>query len=188
MMQRRVTDRTGSEPSDNPFKNSQRYSTVGNEALRELGLFPIVKAWILGAAINLGAPAIILSPAVSQLPRTGFFATHGENFLDKIASFLFRSDNAPYAWVLLIGIAGVAIVRMLQLAGLTALVPKAADCASVLLLTLWCLYVLAVNGPVASPKYRLPMEPPLAVLSGAGFCTMRARWNARRRAALSETA
>jgi hypothetical protein len=47
-----------------------------------------------------------------------------------------------------------------------------------LLLAGWCLYILAVNGPVASPKYRLPMEPALAVLTGAGLASL---FNRRRR-------
>ena len=33
----------------------------------------------------------------------------------------------------------------------------------------------AVNGPVASPKYRLPMEPALAVLTGAGWLALSRR-------------
>jgi hypothetical protein len=37
----------------------------------------------------------------------------------------------------------------------------------------WCAFVLAVNGPVASPKYRLPMEPVLMVLAGAGLYAIR---------------
>ena len=33
-------------------------------------------------------------------------------------------------------------------------------------------YVLVLNGPVASPKYRLPVEPILNVLTGAGFALL----------------
>ena len=45
-----------------------------------------------------------------------------------------------------------------------------------LLFGLWTGYVLAVTGPIASLKYRLPIEPVLAVLTGAGFCLLRDRW------------
>jgi hypothetical protein len=47
------------------------------------------------------------------------------------------------------------------------------DWASILILASWIGYILLVSGPVASPKYRLPLEPPLMVLSGAGFVALR---------------
>lgn len=171
-MAKRVKDRFGSTEAG-PFESSRRHAEVGREALKELGVGAIAKAWIIGAAINLGAPAIVLSPPVSRLPRTGFFGTRGDSPLDKIVNFLFRSDNAAFAWLLVAGIAGAAAVRLLQLCGLVALVREERAWASVLLLALWCVYILTVNGPVASPKYRLPMEPALAILTGAGYLTLR---------------
>jgi hypothetical protein len=45
---------------------------------------------------------------------------------------------------------------------------------------LWVSFVLAVNGPVASPKYRLPVEPALCLLTGAGFVALR-DWRRRRK-------
>lgn len=154
--------------SDNPFIQSRRYREIAVEELRKLGIGPVIKAWATGAAINLATPAIILSPPVAQLPRTGFYATPGHSMLDKIGNFLFHSDNALYAWIMLIGIAGVGILRLLQLAGIVELLRAGANPWVLLLLAGWCMYILAANGPVASPKYRLPMEPVLAVLTGAG--------------------
>jgi hypothetical protein len=39
----------------------------------------------------------------------------------------------------------------------------------------WCGYILLVNGPVASPKYRLPLEPLFNVAAGAGLIALRDR-------------
>jgi hypothetical protein len=39
----------------------------------------------------------------------------------------------------------------------------------------WIAYILLVSGPVASPKYRLPIEPVLMVLLAAGYCALRDR-------------
>jgi hypothetical protein len=72
-------------------------------------------------------------------------------------------------------------VRSIQLVGFAALI-GIGNAAGVLLLVFWTLYVLAVNGPVASPKYRLPLEPAFAVMTGAGFVVLRDRY--RRRALL----
>jgi hypothetical protein len=153
-------------------------SEIGREALKELGYSAIVKAWVTGAAINIASPAIILSPAVSQLPRTGFFGTAGASPIEKIFNYIFRSDNRLYAIILILGIAGVAMIRLLQLVGLSALI-DARNAPGILLLLSWIFYILAVNGPVASPKYRLPMEPALNVFTGAGFVALR-DWRRRR--------
>ncbi|MGD9922893.1 MAG: ArnT family glycosyltransferase [Pseudorhodoplanes sp.] len=161
----------------NPFEASRLTAEVGREALGELGYAAIVKAWVTGAVINLAAPAIILSPPVAQLPRTGFYATPGAHIVEKVVNFMFRSDNRIYAWVLLLGVAGVALVRLLQLIGLVAVARVAP--AAALLAVLWVSFILAVNGPVASPKYRLPVEPALCLLTGAGFVLLR-DWRKRR--------
>jgi 4-amino-4-deoxy-L-arabinose transferase-like glycosyltransferase len=164
--------------SSEPFESSRLTAEVGREALAELGFPAIVKAWVTGAVINLASPAIILSPPVAQLPRKGFYATQGSSIVEKVFNFIFRSDNRTYAWVLLLGVAGVALVRLLQLVGLVAVVRLAP--AAAILVVLWVSFVLAVNGPVASPKYRLPVEPVLCLLTGAGFVALR-DWHRRRK-------
>lgn len=173
-MQKRVLDRYPVS-TPNSFEGSRRYTAIGREALAELGLLAIAKAWLTGAAINVAAPAVILSPPVSRLPRTGFYSTPGASPLEKIRNFLFHSDNTRYAWILLMGIAGVIAISLIQLCGLVVIVRSRQDWAAILLLTSWLGYVLAVNGPVASPKYRLPIEPVLMVLTGAGLTLLRRR-------------
>ena len=91
----------------------------------------------------------------------------------KIFNFLFHSDNSLYAWILLTGICGVAAIRIIQLVG--AFVLLRINLAGLLLISGWMAFVLLVNGPVASPKYRLPMEPAFAVLTGAGWVRLRER-------------
>jgi hypothetical protein len=159
-------------PDENVFQQSRRYTKVAFDALRRLGPLAVMKAWVIGAVLNLGTPAIILSPPVAQLPRTGFYATPGKTVLGKVTHFLFHSDNALYAWVLLIGVAGLLLIRLLQLAGFSAMVVQEHWIPAALLAS-WCLFILAVNGPVASPKYRLPMEPALMVMTGAGWSLLR---------------
>lgn len=157
--------------SGNPFEQSRQMEQVAREELAKYGYGVIVKAWLFGAAINLASPAVLLSPPVSNLPRTGFYATEGASSLDKIQLFLFASDNARYAWILLFGILGVAAIRLMQLAGIPAVLRT--NPAGALLLSGWCVFVLLASGPIASPKYRLPMESALAVLTAAGFVTLR---------------
>ena len=172
-MQKRTNERYPT-PTADPFEQSRRYTAVARERLAELGVGAAVKAWLTGAAINLASPAIILSPPVSQLPRTGFFGTPGATPIEKIINFMFRSDNSLYDWILLTGIAGLILVRCMQLVGFGA-ATKLRDWPAIGLFVLWIGYVLAINGPVASPKYRLPIEPPLMVFTGAGYQALRQR-------------
>jgi hypothetical protein len=167
LMEKRTEERFG-PLTNNPFENSRRYIEIGNEAMREMGLLPAIKAWVYGAAINMAAPGLLISPPVSQLPRTGFFSTPGENMTAKIINFIFRSDNALYAQLLLAGLVGVALIRLIQLAGVAALC-RTRHMTALVFCAAWIAYVLVINGPVASPKYRLPIEPVLNVLTGAGF-------------------
>jgi len=163
------------QKTDNPFTESQHYAEIGRAELVKLGLPAIAKAWAIGAAINLASPAIIISPPIAQLPRTGFYATPGHTVFAKIGNFLFHSDNALYAWALLLGVAGVGIVRLIQLCGLFVLIRDRHVWPIAIVLLLWAGFILAANGPVASPKYRLPIEPVLCMLTGAGYALLRGR-------------
>jgi 4-amino-4-deoxy-L-arabinose transferase-like glycosyltransferase len=180
-MRKEMEERFPTE-SDNPFEQSRRYETLAREKLAELGPIAIAKAWLYGAAINLASPAVTLSPVVSGLPRTGFYATPGTSFPNKVFNFLFRSDNAIYAWILILGIVGLAMMRLIQLIGLSALAGEVTNWAILLLFFFWVCFVLVASGPVASPKYRLPIEPVLMVLAGAGIHRLSFAHAKRRRA------
>lgn len=171
-MAKKVRERYGKTPTDE-FTEAARYAEVSREELIKLGISPIVKAWTIGAAINLFAPAIITAPPVARMPRTGFYATEGRSVPEKIVNFLFHSDNAAYGWILLFGVAGVGAIRLIQLFGLVALLRNRSCWPIMVLFVLWSGFILAVNGPVASPKYRLPIEPVLCVLTGAGIQLLR---------------
>jgi len=168
-MVRRTTARFG-PPSANPFEQSRRYQQIGWEALRnEVKWQSLAASWASGIFINLASPAHLLSPPVSQLPRTGFYATTGRSFPGKMFNYALRSGNALYSWLLILGVLGIATVRLLQLLGLCALVQQRAYWPKLLFAGSWIVFVLLLNGPIASPKYRLPLEPLFNILSGAGI-------------------
>jgi 4-amino-4-deoxy-L-arabinose transferase-like glycosyltransferase len=178
---KRLEARYGAELRGDPFRASARQSEFARAELAALGLAAIAKAWLYGAAINLGSPAVIIVPPVAKLPRTGFYDTPGATKLDKILNFLFRSDNPLYAWLLLLGALGVLAWRVVEIAGLASLAFRRETFLVTLLLFLAAGYVLGISGPIASPKYRLPIEPILAVWAGAGYAFLSRR--CRRRAA-----
>ena len=165
----RIAARFGPMPSDNPFADSARYSAYAQEELSKLGFGAVARAWVYGAAINLASPAVVHVPPVSALSRRGFYDTPGAHFWAKLQAFLFGSGSTLYSWLLMLGILGLAAFRLVQIVGVFALMRRGANVAGLLLLAGWCLYILALNGPIASPKYRLPLEPALAILTGAGL-------------------
>lgn len=159
-----------------PFERSRAEAALAIERLGELGPVPIAKAWAIGAAINLGAPAATQSPVVAALPRTGFFDTPGDTKLDKVWNFLFANDNPLYGWLLLVGLVGVGLARLTQAAGFAAGWRRHPRARLALLgLLAWLVYLLAVSGPVAAPKYRLPAEPALAVFLALAWDGLRRR-------------
>lgn len=182
-MLRRYAARAGAVDEKNPFRRSSAMASLGVEVLGELGATAIVKAWAFGAAINLFAPAVTLVPAAALLPRTGFYATPGGSLPGKIRNFIFDNDNPLYAWFLGLGIVGVVAARAVQLAGLIVALSRDPDTLfALLLLVAWIAFILLASGPAASPKYRLPIEPALAVFFALGFRDITARL-ARLRAA-----
>lgn len=182
-------DATQAARSDNSFVRSSAMTAMARDELARLGLGAIARAWGIGAAINLGAPAIILSPPVSSLPRTGFYDTPGASKLVKVWNFLFRNDNPAYAWILIVSVVGVGVVRLIQLYGFARLLATDRQTRVALLaLTGWVLYILLINGPIATAKYRLPIEPAMAVFFAYGITRLSERWRGRQRGIIRRSA
>lgn len=182
-MQARYMQEIGGVEPDNPFERSSLMSTTAWRAISDLGFGATAKAWLIGGAINLFSPATVLSPPVSSLPRTGFYDMAGDSKVEKLIAFLFRNDNPTYAWILLLSFLALLALRVAQFWGLASgLLGQTSQEARLILafLMLWVLYILLVNGPIASPKYRLPIEPLSAISAAFAFVATR-DWLHRRR-------
>jgi 4-amino-4-deoxy-L-arabinose transferase-like glycosyltransferase len=167
-LRRQRQERYG-DPPKNEFELTRQLRTVAQPELEKLTLGAVAKAWFTGIALNLVSPSTMISPPVYYLPRTGFYATPGTSLLDKCLNFLFHSGNALHAWITLIGVAGLLAARVVQLAGIFEIVRHRERFWPAAFCSLWVMYILAVNGPIASPKYRLPIEPVLMIACGAGL-------------------
>lgn len=159
----------GGEASAEPFARAAIYRDLAREGLATLPPSAYAKAWIAGSAINLMSPATLMIPGVMKLPRVGFYDTPGGTPLGKIRNFLAESSTSNYlAWL-----AGGALiewpVRLLGLAGLWLLLRGRGSRAPAIFAIAWIGFVLAVQGPVAAAKYRLPIEPVAMALAGAAL-------------------
>jgi hypothetical protein len=161
----------------NAFEHSRVVSGYALEAIGDYPVQAIVKAWVQGAALNLGAPAVLLDPRVRALPHGSFDGAQGDGLSGRVLAFL-RSAAPAYTAIAAAGVAGVVLVSLLTLYGWGRLAPQAPWAAFMAALCIG--YFLMVNGPIGSPKYRLPFEPILILLVGFALIDLFDRWRGRR--------
>ena len=161
----------------NPFQRAAVKSEVAREAMARLPLSAYAKAWLEGMVVNLASPALLIDPRVRALPKPSFYNTPGASLWEKTRAYLF-DDPAAYQVLLIIGLVAMLPILMLEAAGFVMLartLPWAAVFAGGVLA-----YFLVLNGPVATPKYRLPMEPVLIVLAAIPLARLAERVLPRR--------
>ena len=157
----------------NPFRRSAIASRLAWQELARLPLGAYAKAWLEGIVVDLAAPALLADPRVRALPKPSFYNTPGASLWQKAWAYTF-DDPGRYQFLLVVGL--IATLPFLALEGvgyvmLAREMPWAAILAGGVLA-----YFLLLSGPVATPKYRLPMEPVLIVLAAIPLA-----WVAERR-------
>ena len=150
----------------NPFSiSAQHVTTATNEILASPPTI-ILKSWAQGAIVNLAAPAIMIDKRVRSLPHISFSSDTSGGLLTRLQQFIAGSSKA-YVAILLISIGGAIIVSIIQFAGFFVQLRITPMLAILGFLTM--VYFVLINGPVASPKYRLPIEPVLIIWLGCGL-------------------
>ena len=107
------------------------------------------------------------------LPKPSFYNTPGASLWQKARAYLF-DDPGRYQLLLILGLIAMVPFVVLEAIGFVMLArasPWAAVFAGGVIA-----YFLLLNGPVATPKYRLPIEPVLIVLAAIPLA-----WMAQRR-------
>jgi 4-amino-4-deoxy-L-arabinose transferase-like glycosyltransferase len=161
LYRQRLAERGLSEES-NPFLRASIKVEVAREAMVRLPAAAFVESWLEGMAMNLGVPALLADPRVRALPKPSFYGTPGASLWQRMRIYFFEQAGL-YQALLAIGFAAMLPYLLLEAIGfyqLARLQPWAAVFAGALLA-----YFLLLSGPVASPKYRLPIEPVLIVLA-----------------------
>tara|TARA_Y100001970_G_scaffold294127_1_gene447207 strand:+ start:51453 stop:52865 length:1413 start_codon:yes stop_codon:yes gene_type:complete len=191
VMTKRFDEQFGSQQINNPFEKSNKMQALAWSEMAKLDTSAILKSWLLGSAINLFSPSPILTPPIKNLPRTGFFDTPGDSKIEKIKSFLFNNDSMIYAWVLLISLVFLFITRAVQLIGFIVLIKDnwvdktkrlfSTGRVQLLFLIIWTVYILLLNGPIASPKYRIPIEPFFGITFAAAIVTITIWWGQKKK-------
>jgi hypothetical protein len=162
----------GLSAETNPFRLAAVKSEIAREEMARLPLAAYAKAWLEGMLVNLGAPALLIDPRVRALPKPSFYNTPGASLWEKARAYLL-DDPGWYQVLLVAGAIGMLPFLVLEAVGfvmLARMLPWTALLAGGVLA-----YFLMLNGPVATPKYRLPMEPVLIVLAAIPLARI-AQW------------
>ncbi len=155
----------------NAFEENKRRADFALRQLSSQPIGPVIGAWVRGMVINLAAPAVAIEPRMRRQRQESFLDAKG-GLAERTLAWL---HDSPPLWltVVLFGFAGSAVTILLQIWGfarLASLAPwPAAFCAGLVL------YFLLIMGPVASPKYRLPLEPVMAGLIALAMADLNIR-------------
>jgi 4-amino-4-deoxy-L-arabinose transferase-like glycosyltransferase len=167
-----------SEKDLNPFELDRLRMRLAFEELSKFPLWRLAKVWTQGAVISLLSPAVLSDSRARALPRPSFYATPGKNLFERASRYFLR-DAGTFQIVVLIGLAASLVAFALQLWGYAVLVRRSLLAAAAA--ALFVGYFLAVSGPTAGPKYRMPYEPVMIILFALGLDAVRRRLLARRR-------
>lgn len=170
-VERRLAEH-GMTGETNPFRVSALKAELAREELASLPRSTVAKAWTEGALVNLGAPALLADPRVRAWAGSGAEAPPRRGAWDKLRSYLF-SHHGLYEVLLLTSLAATLAFDLLAAVGLVMLA-RASPWAA-LFATGIVTYFLMLNGPVATPKYRLPIEPVLIVLAALPLAALKRR-------------
>jgi len=151
---------------DNPFVLSALQSRTAIDEITGTPFPVVLKSWVQGAVVNLAAPAVMIDKRVRSLPHLSFAADTKGTLIERLQQYATGSSSI-YVIVLLIGSGVAVLVSGLQFAGFFVHLNRMPVLASLSILTVT--YFILVNGPVGSPKYRLPIEPILIVWLGCAL-------------------
>ena len=148
----------------NPFESNSYQANVGKDILFELGFLNMLKAWTVGAAINLLAPSVAFSPALRSMDHPSFYETKGVGLIDKLFNYIKNSSGLFYLLILAIGTVTSILFILLALVGVFKMFLQLPP-VTVTTLIILAGYFLVITGPIIGVKYRLPIEPLLTLFA-----------------------
>lgn len=177
-LQERIDRIVGPNKNLTAFEISNHQIAVARKELAAMPVRAVIYGWVYGAALNLASPTIALDSRIRRLNKSSFFYTKGKNVFEKVGNFL--ADNNPvYVAVLTSSIVARIVTLGLQAFGWVVMIRRLFWPA--FFGTLFILYFLLINGPIGSPKYRLPFEPVLIIFQAYAVVNLIHRWRRLRR-------
>lgn len=178
------THRALVDQNSNPFALSQAKAQFTTKELLKINPFHIAQTWSLGVAMNLFAPSTPLIPFIFNTPHPSFYMTEGSSKMEKIKKYFLDNLNNTFQLTLIFSFLGVFVCRVFQSLGFFFWFQNRQNRFFFLMCLIWIGYILAINGPVATPKYRLPIEPVLSIYLAFGIDWL---WHRRHKRAFTNS-
>jgi hypothetical protein len=160
------------DAKDNPFAVSAVESRLAIEKILSTPPSLILTSMSAGMFRVLMQTGFYESFAQFRQEPAFLSAMPGSSFTDRLSNFITanKTNGFMLLWVLAQGT--LLLSRAVQLAGLIHGLREPDNRGATLILAATIAYFLVLTGPVASPKYRIPIEPPLLILFGMGWVWM----------------
>ena len=168
----------------------QRIAALGKDKDNPFAVSAVEKR--LAVETILSMPPALIATSMSAgifrvLMQTGFYesfaqfrqeptflsAMPGDSTGERLNNFIATNKTNIFMILWVVAQAALLLSRLVQLAGLFHGLRTPAYRGATLLLAATIAYFLILTGPVASPKYRIPIEPPLLILFGMGWVWLR---------------
>lgn len=153
----------------NPFERDALYREMAVEELTSFPVWRLAKVWTQGAVINLFSPSILSDQRVRSLPRPSFYQTGGRSLPERAWRYFF-DDPGWFQIIIALALIGVLVISIIKLIGLWQWLRHRPW--SGIGMMLFVFYFLAISGPTAGPKYRMPFEPLMILLMALGLATL----------------
>ncbi len=165
----------------NPARIDMVMREVGAQRIAELGAKQIALGMAVGMFKNIIQTGFYEVLTQFRQPPTFFSAMPGHTISERIRNFVTVNEGNLFMLFWAIAQATLLLSRGVQLVGVGAGLVRPETRPYVLFLVMTVAYFLVVSGPVADPKYRIPMEPALLILFSLGLYSMFDWVRARRR-------
>ena len=154
-----------------PFLLDKKAKAFGFSYLINAKYSSIAKAWFWGAMKNIFSPVTVELSFILNMDRTLFHESKGANVPKQLINFIFFNKNKIYSLLMVLGLIGIMLLRLLQIVGMWWLykMNKNAFFTGIIIIV----YFLLVSGPVGYAKYRIPFELLLALFSAIGLDALR---------------
>jgi 4-amino-4-deoxy-L-arabinose transferase-like glycosyltransferase len=147
------------------FDLSRVQTRLALDILADSSPSAIAEAWLNGFALNLATPAILADPRIRSLSNQSFYNIEATGIFGKIRRYV-GGNGALYGFIFAVCSIGSLVTLIASCLGFWTLTRRNKVVAALVFAIL--LYFLSITGPVASPKYRLPFEPLLILLTVIG--------------------
>jgi Gpi18-like mannosyltransferase len=153
--------------SNNPFENSSYQMQVANELIVELGLLNVLHAWSTGIVMNLLAPSVAYAPIIRAIEHPSFYKTNGNGLVEKLINYSMNISNLLYLLIIITGTMVSLIFLIISMFSFYKMIKskrfEGKNRGILLFLLFIILYFMIITGPIIGVKYRLPIEPIMAV-------------------------